>query len=932
MAAKYPRQCHKCLEFGHMKRDCLNPIKCSRCRKSGHIRSNCPLQDTKSGPGKKVSDRQKRVSSAIKTELVQAFFNGYPGFDEQTWLGPMFWPRSRSQSSISSQGSSGRSSPVLPEEDKDKCSNIRGDESVKRVAEAVFQIKRRTKRPFCILQNKQFQTLQEDVNKGLLCVSKKKADEEELDRGDFDVIILHSVHGYIYIEVKAFGDAQDHLSPEKMSECFLKRLKENAVKRLEKGRKVLECLQIDGQYINIVSTLGLPNITRNYLKHALQKNKTLREDLARCISLGTEGAGQVAVEDLCLCSDDLPPKDGTVDEADVRVRKAIDQWWSNVTRLNTRQKELSPETYRLVLASFCHREEIKNFPEMVQETGRRNQSLRIDEQQSKIIKSGEQYQFITGPPGCGKTVVLAAKSLKLLTASEAVFAIFSHGRLTKQPATEFLIYFMETISGISHQDLDKHFPCFHKKQISDNTNVEDFIENIVEIKNKPKLGKTPQKPKRRAHEEMFDQISGAGDLLKDVFLPSALPGGPTGEEKDNQKTEKGEGINFIIDELTMRTIKGKTTELILAIRKQLPMARVWCAGPFPSHCPQRFNSETLFYSYRCPPKIQRILQALEPFCQYGDASCVHQYVTSSTAVPRSPVTSSCEERYRFPAEGSDPFFMSHAAHRSAEITDCRECANSLVNHLKNTLTVCNCNITEDCGHQLKQSDVLILVTGTAVYRNMFNLLYSVFYQQLTRDTIGYRVNIYRIEDDFDLHRPGVSMMHVRAACGTEKKLVVCVPGRHYQAAPRTYADAVRGTDPPSASPQLGLQGQVLTADTSTQAAGTLNASSESKVNQNQTGSQASISPLGAGMQHLHIDADGETSGAGQGQPRQDMSIAHRAVAAADNSQTRIKETLNKCQHITAAERYKLARLGVLNLHWLWYGASRALSHVVIYHF
>lgn len=149
-----------------------------------------------------VSDRQKRVSSAIKTELVQAFFNGYPGFDEQTWLGPMFWPRSRSQSSISSQGSSGRSSPVLPEEDKDKCSNIRGDESVKRVAEAVFQIKRRTERPFCILQNKQFQTLQEDVNKGLLCVSKKKADEEELDRGDFDVIILHSVHGYIYIEVK----------------------------------------------------------------------------------------------------------------------------------------------------------------------------------------------------------------------------------------------------------------------------------------------------------------------------------------------------------------------------------------------------------------------------------------------------------------------------------------------------------------------------------------------------------------------------------------------------------------------------------------------------------------------------------------------------------------------------------------------------------
>lgn len=58
---------------------------------------------------------------------------------------------------------------------------------------------------------------------------------------------------------------------------------------------------------------------------------------------------EVDVADLCLCSDDLPPKDGIIDEADENVRRAIDQWWSYVTHVGPHRK-MSDQTYRYVLA------------------------------------------------------------------------------------------------------------------------------------------------------------------------------------------------------------------------------------------------------------------------------------------------------------------------------------------------------------------------------------------------------------------------------------------------------------------------------------------------------------------------------------------------------------------------------------------------------
>ena len=83
-------------------------------------------------------------------------------------------------------------------EQKNQASDIRAEEAVNRVAETIFKLRKDDEGPLYVLQNKQFQDFQEK-NRGLLFIPRE---EEELQRGDFDVIIIDRIHGYIHIEVK----------------------------------------------------------------------------------------------------------------------------------------------------------------------------------------------------------------------------------------------------------------------------------------------------------------------------------------------------------------------------------------------------------------------------------------------------------------------------------------------------------------------------------------------------------------------------------------------------------------------------------------------------------------------------------------------------------------------------------------------------------
>lgn len=75
----------------------------------------------------------------------------------------------------------------------------------------------------------------------------------------------------------------------------------------------------------------------------------LLQELASCLLPTEKSLATIALESLCLCSDDLPPKDGIVDEAHEDIQRAIAQWWSNVTKMATPNK-LNDDDFKFVLA------------------------------------------------------------------------------------------------------------------------------------------------------------------------------------------------------------------------------------------------------------------------------------------------------------------------------------------------------------------------------------------------------------------------------------------------------------------------------------------------------------------------------------------------------------------------------------------------------
>ena len=264
------------------------------------------------------------------------------------------------------------------------------------------------------------------------------------------------------------------------------------------------------------------------------------------------------------------------------------------------------------------------------------------------------------------------------------FSSIHKGKTTNQPGAEFLWHFMENISHLDGKRFEAAFPRLHKMQTTNDENENEFLKKIVNIMNDPLWAKAPRSSERKPADDMFEEVSEDVPSLKKHFS-SVNAFGNAGSRK-NQNKEKGEEISFVMDELSMRTTPGKITELISSIKNYFPSANIWCAGPFPSHSPEGFHVQELFYAYRCTPKTQRILAALEPFCQ-NETCCVFKYTITGTSVPRSPIQSTPDHQYRLPDDGSDPVFISHAGHGPGEITDCPSCAECLVDYLKNTLNV-----------------------------------------------------------------------------------------------------------------------------------------------------------------------------------------------------------------------------------------------------
>lgn len=370
------------------------------------------------------------------------------------------------------------------------------------------------------------------------------------------------------------------------------------------------------------------------------------------------------------------------------------------------------ETKHNVHFSFTFGDDAKTFPQNIHDAMADHRRLCIfSKKQREAIQSSESHVFITGPPGSGKTLVLAQKAAHWLHDAEKVFIIYKHGETTTQPASEFVRYFVRQIQNKSDGDGDS------------------------QIQNKPDGGdgdcQTQNKPNGDDGDCQIQNNSDGGDgdspgmyvlgldCCKNVdeFIDSEV----LGRVRDDSLTETprstggdqpdpagGQGVNFIIDEVSQRTQKeGKLLDLIAAIRTRLPKARVWSAGLLSSYCPTGLSVKRLDYSYRCPVRIQRLLNALEQFPRGegeggDDRSNEYRYVTSSTEVPEW-TGGGVGRRLRLPGGGADPRYISHAGHSQDEIWKCAHCSESLVRYLRDLL----CSDGDGAAGRLQESDFIL---------------------------------------------------------------------------------------------------------------------------------------------------------------------------------------------------------------------------------
>ncbi|XP_025113150.1 uncharacterized protein LOC112575472 isoform X2 [Pomacea canaliculata] len=253
-------------------------------------------------------------------------------------------------------------------------------------------------------------------------------------QGDFDILIIHRMYGFVVFEVKSFGGRlkESNILGSDLDYNIRKKLR-SAMSQLDKAEAMLSHLVSDiAPGLRITKTIAFPNLTTRQIQDAVSEDTQLAQNLCRC--LGTSDPSAIA--GLCLCSDQLSDPMTPCDVSS-HVLKELGHWWHRRVAGAGPDSHMTSGVYKTLVARFCGpattvsvpctcppRVSVKTLGQAVWWTGECYTAvITLFPEQVHLLNKADPRVFVSGPPGTGKTVVLQLMAIEWLRCGHSVYIV-----------------------------------------------------------------------------------------------------------------------------------------------------------------------------------------------------------------------------------------------------------------------------------------------------------------------------------------------------------------------------------------------------------------------------------------------------------------------------------------------------------------------------
>ncbi|KAK6978767.1 hypothetical protein BgiMline_019703, partial [Biomphalaria glabrata] len=383
-----------------------------------------------------------------------------------------------------------------------------------------------------------------------------------VERGEADLILFAPKH-VIFVEVKAVGDNFDQYNDR--DKAILSTV-EKAVGQLVRDEKVFQHVfqDLDLQHFQLTRIVALPNLMRNTLEMALEKDKHLNE---KCSGYKF------------LCKEDFPShRYNYAEDLD-----SFTNWWQkNVFYIVQSSTDVTVthlddtkvlDDLKVIVGRYVgflsvvsvssssslgsQRREIRRKGQTTLCVGKGFSDIVLTRTQKGYIDQNVKLGYLSGPPGSGKTVVLTIRARRWImdTGNYVVVVNMYRGESGRAIGKKILKSIVEHSKEEKHKELLQH--CLEIELDVDNFNRAQFVDKVR-------------------------------SRWKDI--------GPCGEK-----------IMFLVDETY---VERYWTNVFTVLREDFKESSMWCAGLYGEQ-PKNFYSMKLQEVIRCPPKIQHVLSLID---------------------------------------------------------------------------------------------------------------------------------------------------------------------------------------------------------------------------------------------------------------------------------------------------------------------------------